>query len=189
MSNKEEKRILYRLQLGDNDAFEQLYHRYHKRLYGFAFKYLKSRELAEDAVHDTFIKLWEKRGSLHSNPKGFLFTSVRNHVINMVRNNKRNVLKHIQIEHERKKSTNKTEDVIIYSEYQKILASGLKKLPEGKREIFNLKTVHKLSNQEIAERLNISIHTVKSQYYHASKFIKEYLDEHADIHIHARESG
>jgi RNA polymerase sigma-70 factor (ECF subfamily) len=69
------------------------------------------------------------------------------------------------------------------------LASGLKKLPDGKREIFNLKTVQKLSNQEIADRLNISIHTVKSQYYHASKFIKEYLDKHADIQMHARESG
>ncbi len=189
MSEKEEKRILRRLKLGDNDVFEQLYHRYHKRLYGLAFKYLKSRELAEDAVHDTFIKLWEKRSSIHSNLKGFLFTSVRNHVLNMVRNNKRKVLKHIQIEQQRKKSTNKTEDVIIYSEYQQILARGLKELPDGKREIFNLKTVQKLSNQEIADRLDISIHTVKSQYYHASKFIKEYLDKHADIQMHARESG
>lgn len=189
MSKKEEKRILRRLQLGDNEVFEKLYHQYHKRLYGLAFKYLKSRELAEDAVHDTFIKLWENRSSIHSNLKGFLFTSVRNHVLNMVRNNKRKVLKHIQIEQQRKKSSNKTEDVIIYSEYQQILASGLKELPDGKREIFNLKTVQKLSNQEIADRLDISIHTVKSQYYHASKFIKEYLDKHADIQMHARESG
>lgn len=189
MSEKEEKRILRRLKLGDNGVFEELYLRYHKRLYGLAFKYLKSRELAEDAVHDTFIKLWEKRSSIHSDLKGFLFTSVRNHVLNMIRNHKRKVLKHIQIEQQRKKSSNKTEDVIIYSEYQQILARGLKELPDGKREIFNLKTVQKLSNQEIADQLGISIHTVKSQYYHASKFIKEYLGEHADIQMHARESG
>lgn len=189
MAENKENKTIRRLKLGDNEVFEQLYHLYHKRLYGLAFKYLKSRELAEDAVHDTFIKLWEKRDSVHTDIKGFLFTSVRNHVMNMIRNNKRKVLKHIQIEDQRKKSSNKTEDVIIYSEYQQILGSGLKELPKGKREIFNLKTVQKLSNKEIAERLNISIHTVKSQYYHASKFIKEYLNEHADIQMKARGSG
>ena len=189
MLEKEERITIQRLKLGDSKAYEKLYHRYHKRLYGLAFKYLKSHELAEDAVHDTFIKLWDKRSSIHSNFKGFLFTSVRNHVMNMIRNNKQKVLKHIQLEHQRKKSSNKTEDVIIYSEYQQILARGLKQLPDGKREIFRLKTVQCLSNREIAERLNITIHTVKSQYYDASNFIKQYLDDHADIKIKARESG
>lgn len=189
MSEKEEHITIQRLKLGDNEVYEKLYHRYHKRLYGLAFKYLKSHELAEDAVHDTFIMLWEKRESIHSNIKGFLFTSVRNHVMNMIRNNKKKVLKHIQIEQERKKSSNKTEDVIIYSEYQQILARGLEELPEGKREIFKLKSVQGLSNQEIAERLDITIHTVKSQYYDASKFIKQYLDDHADIQTRVRGSG
>ncbi|MEX0680120.1 MAG: sigma-70 family RNA polymerase sigma factor, partial [Balneolales bacterium] len=76
---------------------------------------------------------------------------------------------------------NNTEEVILYSEYQKILASALDELSEGKREIFELKTVHGLSNDEIVKKLGITIHTVKSQYYQASKFVKEYLEEHADI--------
>lgn len=189
MSDNEEKIILQRLRLGDNEVYEKIYHRYHKRLYGFAFKYLKSHELAEDAVHDTFIKLWENRKTIQSNIKGFLFTSVRNHVMNMIRNKKRKVLKHIQIELQRKKSSNKTEDVIIYSEYRQILARGLNELPEGKREIFNLKTVQNLSNREIAQQLNITVHTVKSQYYEASRFIKEYLDQHAGIQTRARGNG
>lgn len=186
MFEKEEKITVQRLRSGDNDVYEELYHRYHKRLYGFAFNYLKSHELAEDAVHDTFIKLWENRRTVHSNIKGYLFTSLRNYVLNMVRNKKRKILKHIQIEQQRKNSENKTEDVVIYSEYQKILARGIEKLPDGKREIFRLKAVQELSNREIAGRLNISVHTVKSQYYEASKFIREYLGKHAGIHLKAR---
>lgn len=189
MSDKEEKNILQRLRSGDNEAYEEIYHRYHKRMYGFAFKYLKSHELAEDAVHDTFIKLWENRETIQSNIKGFLFTSVRNHVMNMMRNKKRKVLKHIQIELQRKKSSNKTEEVIIYSEYRQILARGLDELPEGKREIFNLKTDRNLSNREIAQQLDITVHTVKSQYYEASKFIRDYLDKHAGIQMRARGNG
>lgn len=189
MSPEKEHRILQQLQAGNEDVFEALYHRYHKRLYSFVFKYLKSRELSEDAVHDTFIKLWEHRRDIDSNVKGFLFTSARNHVMNMIRNNKRKVLKQVQIERSRKKSANKTEEVILYSEYQQILAKGVQKLPEGKREIFQLKTVHELSNREIAERLDITIHTVKSQYYEASKFIKKYLDKHAGIKMRAKGNG
>lgn len=181
MPEKEENFTIQQLRLGDEKTYEKLYHIYHKRLYSYAFKYLKSRELAEDTVHDTFLKLWEHRQKISTNIKGFLFTTARNHILNLIRNKKRQVLKHIQIEQQRAKSSNKTEDLILYSEYQKILSAGLEQLPRGKRDIFKLKTVQGLTNSEIADQLNITIHTVKSQYYDASKFIKGYLHEHAGI--------
>jgi len=181
MPEKEENFTIQQLRLGDEKTYEELYHIYHKRLYSYAFKYLKSRELAEDTVHDTFLKLWEHRQKISTNIKGFLFTTARNHILNLIRNNKRQVIKHIQIEQQRAKSSNKTEDLILYSEYQKILSAGLEQLPQGKRDIFKLKTVQGLTNSEIADQLNITIHTVKSQYYDASKFIKSYLQEHAGI--------
>lgn len=181
MSEKEENITIHQLRMGNEEAFEKLYHLYHKRLYSYAFKYLKSHELSEDAVHDTYIKLWDHREKITSNIRGFLFATIRNHVMNLIRNKKRKVLKHIQIERNRVKSSNKTEDLILYSEYQKILSAGLDQLTDSKREIFHLKTVQGLSNKEIADQLNITKRTVKSQYYHASKFIKAYLDKHAGI--------
>lgn len=181
MPENEENISLRQLKLGDEQAYEDIYFLYHKRLYSLAFKYLKSRELAEDAVHDTFIKLWENRQDIKTSIKGFLFTSARNHVMNMIRNNKKKVLKHIQLEQQKAAPVNKTEEIILYSEYQKILARGLDELPAGKKEIFKLKTVQGLSNAEIASKLDISIYTVKSQYYQASQFIRKYLDKHAGI--------
>lgn len=183
MSGNVEKLEIQRLRGGDEQVYLEFYHRYNKRLYSFAFQYLKSHELAEDAVQDTFIKLWEHRQKITSSIKGFLFRSIRNHVLNMIRNNKRRTLKKIKFEYHKKLSSNRTEEVILYSEYQRILANGLDKLPAGKREIFDLKTVHGLSNDAIASKLDITINTVKSQYYQASKFIKEYLKKHAGISV------
>lgn len=181
MSEKEELKTIQQLRMGSEEAYEKMYNLYHKRLYGYAFKYLKSHQLSEDAVHDTYIKLWDHRMKITTNIRGFLFTSMHNHVMNLMRNKKRKILKHIQIERNRVISSNKTEDLILYSEYQKILSEGLKELTDSKREIFHLKTVQGLSNDEIATQLNISTHTVKSQYYHTTKFIKAYLDKHAGI--------
>ncbi len=181
MLQLDDKILLAKLKSGSDDAFELIYHHYHKRLYSFAFKYLKSKELSEDAVHDVFVKLWDNRFSVNSDIKNYLFSSVRNHVLNMIRNKKRKVLRHIQLEQQKIKPVNRTEEVILYSEYRKILLQALAELPEGKREIFQMKSEKEMSNSEIAKEMGITINTVKSQYYHASKFIRQYLNDHADI--------
>lgn len=182
MRQHEERQLLLQLKAGSDEAYEAIYHLYNKRLFSFTLKYLKSRELSEDAVHDTFIKLWDNRKSIHGNLKSYLFSTARNHVLNMIRNRKRKILKHIQIEQQRSNTSNKTEEFILYSEYQTIFREGLDQLPDKKREIFLLKTEKQLSNADIAARLGITIHTVKSQYYEASRFIKDYLNQNAGIH-------
>lgn len=181
MSEPEEKIILRRIRAGDEKAYRDVYIRYHKRLYSFAFQYLKNRELSEDAVQDAFIRLWDHRDRMTSNVKSFLFTTVRNHVLNMIRNNKRRTLQKIRLAQQEKRAVNRTEEVILYSEYQRILTDALNGLTDGKREIFELKSFHGLSNREISDKLGITINTVKSQYYHASRFIKDYLEKHAGI--------
>lgn len=181
MPDYDDTQILHRLRSGDEHAYETIYLRYHKRLYSFAYTYLKSRELSEDAVQETFIKLWENRSSISTNIKGYLFTITRNHVLNMIRNHKKTVLKSIQFERQKASTSSRTEYVVLYSEYQAILHEGLEKLSKGKREIFNMKSELGLTNQEIADKLDITVHTVKSQYYQATNFIRDYLSRHAGI--------
>lgn len=181
MPEPEDKDLLQRLKEGQEQAFVEIYHLYHKRLFSFAIKYLKSRELAQDAVQAAFIKLWENRQKIESSVRGFLFTTARNHILNMIRNDHLRILKKVQLEQQKVMPRNETEEVILYSEYQRILNEGLAELPPGKREIFELKTTGGLTNPEIAEKLGISINTVKSQFYEASRFIREYLARHANI--------
>lgn len=175
--------VLERLRAGDQQVYKELYCRYDKRLFSFAFQYLKSRELAKDAVQEAFIKLWVHRRAINVNVKSFLFTTVRNHVMNMIRNDRRRMLKAIQLEQQSKRHGNATEDGLLYAEYQTILASAMREMPAGRRLIFEMKTDQGLSNAAIASQLDITIHTVKSQYYLASKFVRNYLVEHAGISV------
>lgn len=185
MSRDSDRNLTERLKQGDTYAFRTIYDTYHKPIYAIALKYLKSPSQAEDAVHDVFIKLWDYREKLEPDQslKGFLFTSVKNHVLNMIRDRKRAQKKNKDYSRLRPISENKTSDKLTLKNYQKIFADCLEQLPEGKRKVFNLKMNQDLSNKKIAEQLDVSVSTVKSQYYKASKFIKKQLSSRTDLDI------
>ncbi len=50
--------------LGDQLAFRELYHTFHKRLHYFAFAPVKTKEAAEEIVEDVFIRLWNQRATI-----------------------------------------------------------------------------------------------------------------------------
>lgn len=183
MNRYTDKYLIKGLKENDEHSFRKIYDKYHKSIYGIAFKYLKSHSLAEDAVHDIFIKLWDYRHKLDEQQslKGFLFTSTKNHVLNMIRDRKRDDEKNRGYSRLQSVSTNKTVARLTFENYKKVFQHCLEKLPEGKQEIFKMKMNEGISNKQIADRLDISVNTVKSQYYKASKFIKEQLSEHTDL--------
>src|SRR2546427_2333558 len=69
-----------RIRAGDTDAFEALYRAYWQRLYAFAFRYVHSKEDAEEVTQDVFFRIW--RGRADWIPAGavrnYLYLSVRN---------------------------------------------------------------------------------------------------------------
>src|SRR5437870_9246189 len=69
-----------RIRAGDVDAFEALYRTYWQRLYVFAFRYVRSKEDAEEVVQDVFFRIW--RGRADWVPAG----AVRNYLYLAVRN-------------------------------------------------------------------------------------------------------
>lgn len=175
--------LVLKIRSGGEEAFREIYDRYHIQMFYIAKKYVKSPTLAEDAVQDVFIKLWEKRLVLDEKKsiKGFLFTILKNHVLNMIRDKKEQIISFSQVKEILLPKKNVTEDEIIYQEYVDILEQGKKELSDRKREIFELKTVEGKTNSEVADRLGLNIRTVKTHYYLSSKFIKVYLHKHAGI--------
>lgn len=183
MNQHIDRNLIENLREGDEHAFRKIYEKYHRPVYGIAFKYLKNKLQAEDAVHDVFLKLWDYRKKLDPDQsiKGFLFTTTKNHVLNAIRNRKRDTQKHEQYSHLKPVSQNKTVEKLTLQNYKEVFRHFLKQLPEGKREIFELKMQDGESNKKIAQKLDISVNTVKSQYYKASKFIKKKLKEHTEL--------
>ena len=80
--------LVARLRQGDEKAFTAIYERYHKLLYVLAWRYLKSPEAAEDAVQQVFLRLWESHSVLmvNVNLKNYLYTMIKNWVLNEIRN-------------------------------------------------------------------------------------------------------
>src|SRR5207245_8462743 len=69
-----------RIRAGDVDAFEALYRKYWQPLYSFAFRYVHSKEDAEEVAQEVFFRIW--RGRAHWVPLG----AVRNYLYLAVRN-------------------------------------------------------------------------------------------------------
>lgn len=166
---------------GNKKAFREIYDRYHVQMYYIAKKYVKIPGLAEDAVQDIFVKLWMKREQLDETKsiKGFLFTMLRNHVLNMLRDKKKEIISIIDLSQEEFPRCSLTEDEMLYKEYHDILEQGMTELSDRKREIFELRTLKGHTNSEVADLLKINISTVKTHYYLSSKFIRTYLKNHA----------
>lgn len=183
MHDLSDTELAIKIRVGNQKAFRELYERYHVQMYYIAKKYVKSPDLSRDAVQDIFVKLWEKRFKIDENKslKGFLFTMLRNHLLNMIRDRKDEIVSMSGIEETKLPRQNLTEDELVYKEYHDILKQGLKELSDRKREVFELKTLQGHSNSEVAELLNININTVKTHFYNSSKFMREYLKNHAGI--------
>ncbi len=172
-----------KIRIGNDRAFKEMYDRYHVQLYYIARQYLKSPELAEDAVQEVFVKLWVKRSGidLSKSIKSYLFTILKNHLLNELRKKKEVLLCYHEVEEKQFQKKNGTSDQVIYNEYLDVVKKGMKGLTDREREIFELKSVKNYTNSEISELLDINIRTVKTHYYHSAKYIRSYLQKHSSI--------
>jgi RNA polymerase sigma-70 factor (ECF subfamily) len=62
MSKLTDFELYTKVQNGDKSALEQIYDRYEKLLFSFAFRMTQSKDAAEDVVQEVFVKLWRKKG-------------------------------------------------------------------------------------------------------------------------------
>ena len=167
--------LLSRLQNGDEKAFTAIYERYNKMLYVLAYKYLKDTFLAEDIVQQVFLKLWESRslfvGSVHL--RNYLYTMTKNLVLNEILDNFSDMEKNYAVIQNAPEFEDKLQSALeekdLFQHFYKILAE----LPEQKRKVCLLKIRDNLSNQEVADKLHISVPTVKSHYSQAIKLLRD----------------
>jgi RNA polymerase sigma-70 factor (family 1) len=171
-----DKKLIKEIRRGDRKAFRAVFDLYFNALAAFGYKYVGDRQAVEDMVQEAFIGFWEGRDQFdHLNAvKAFLYTSVRNKCLNH--------LKHLSVrrKHEdsllyRLESDHYFESHVIEEETFNQLFAEIRNLPASSREIMLL-ALNGLKNQEIADELNISINTVKTQKKIAYAKIKDAMD-------------
>ena len=169
--------LVNRLKNGEQEAFERLFKKYHDKLFYFSFRYLRSKEEAEELVQDIFMKIWEIKEDI--NPfysfNNYLFTIARNTLFNIHRK-KINVkaykdyLVHFFVEYSQDAT-----DVPQFNDTKEYIDRCIAELPDQQKKVFRLSRFEGLSYKEISEMLNISSRTVEAHIRLAMKSIKSKL--------------
>jgi RNA polymerase sigma-70 factor (family 1) len=162
------------LKAGDHHSFTEIYKRYNSLLYIYAYKKLQDNESAKDIIQEIYVHLWNSRSNLNiqTTLSGYLYKAVLNRVLN--------VFRHVAITQEYISSFKEVTDnapaqtdyLIREKDLKSLIEKEINNLPEKMREIFQLRRQEYLSNKEIADRLNISEHTVATQIKRALKTLR-----------------
>ena len=169
--------------LGNEDAFDVFFYRYNTKAYYFILHIVKDEEIAEELVHDVFLKIWLNREGLQhiENPGNYLFVAAKHHSLNQLdkaateRRNRR------PLDKQAIPDESDPEEQLSYKESMALMARAVQELPEQQRLVFHLSKDQGLSRDEIAVRLNVSPHTVKNQLGTARKSIQQYMQAHGKI--------
>lgn len=166
-----QKELINRCVDRDIKAQKELYSHYARKMMGICVRYAESVDEAKDFMQDGFIQVFEKIDTF--NHQGSLEGWIRRIVVNACLMQLRKV----------RPILNEMEDleidsVSLYSEMnEKDILNFIQKLPQGFRTIFNLYAIEGYSHKEIAEKLDISEGTSKSQYSRARKALQAMLLE------------
>ncbi|GAB3501153.1 RNA polymerase sigma-70 factor [Spirosoma knui] len=177
--------LTLRLAQNDKTAFETLFYRHYRYLYTIASQYLKDPVLAKEALQDVFLKLWNQRTYLDSSQpiKVYLATVMRRHVLNRIRNDRQIILRHIEHQHGVTLIDTNADEQLVFDDYNTVVRQGLDKLPAQRQLVFILRSVDGLTNEEVASKLEIPIHTAKAHYQQACLFLRDYLRQHTGVEM------
>lgn len=162
------------LALGDQTAFAEIYSRYKFILYNHAWNKTRDKQEAQDTLQEVFAMIWSKRATINigNNLSGYLYTCVRNHILNViVRKNTHNkytssILKFAQT------GAVFTDHLIRENQLKALIDKEIAALPPRMRQVFELSRKEHLSHKQIAEIMGTSEETVKKQMSRALKSLR-----------------
>lgn len=171
-NHSQEKKLIQGLKKGKEDSFKKAYFLYYDHLIGVAKHFNFQLLTPEDFVHETFLKVYEKR-KLLKEEVAFdkqLFVICKNLILNHLQREQ----KVIRLEPSFIKDHPEEESIIEEYQLQKEkLEALIKQLPEQRQKIFILHKINNYSYQEIAEFTQLSAKTIANHIYLANQFISK----------------
>ncbi len=156
---------------GDSQAWEVIVRSYTGRLLNMGYQYLGSYAVAEELTQDIFLKVYQNLASFHPETgslKSWIMRVGRNLIIDYYRSHKKekNVAGSEELEVLDIKCNNRETtpfDSLYLREKAEFLHSLLDKISPELKEAVILRDIEELSYQEISERIEIPVGTVKSR--------------------------
>lgn len=168
---------------GDQAAFEAFIHRFHGLLLGYLDRMLGNSDKAEDFVQETFIRLIRqlKQGKIPEQIRPWLYRVASNICKDYWKSKGYRLEQNAVSEFlEQKDERPAVIEIFERQETRKELLQTLNTLPEVQRQIVLLRFYQDLKLQEIAEVLEISLSSVKTQLYNALKKLKKRFIKEAE---------
>lgn len=173
MSNKIDIKILESFQYGSHEAFETVFVTYYNKIKVFIDGYIKSESDAEELTEDLFVNLWMNHQSINTTKSfdSYLHTIARNAAINFLQH------KYVRDSYLSNNLNNEysstSEEELIAKELGLLIEDVVEKMPEQRKQVYQLSRNEGLSNAEIAARLNTTKRNVESQLSLALKEIRK----------------
>lgn len=170
--------MLRQLALGSEEAFTAIFYHYRGKLYHYIFNITGSQDMAEDTLHDVFLKIWNNRDKMADieNMNAYLYKLCHNQAISGLRRMAKETLILSELQQENIPFFPDI-DPASQSEIRTYIQQAVNKLSPQQRKIFLLSRQDGLKHKQIADKLGVSINTVKSHLAQALRFLREEIGQ------------
>lgn len=174
--------------IGDEETYISLFREYYVSLCAYSRRYVGRKDIAEEIVSETFLKIWETRETLQitASIKAYLFQAVCNNSLNYLRKLKKDL---VLDEYFLKTASENIgfatvideieEQSLILESINEKIDEAVRLLPEQQQKVFRLKRYEGKKNKEVAEILGLSVKTIEMHLSKATlnlrKNLKDYL--------------
>ncbi len=179
--NIDDKDIINGITNGNKAVFDLVFRRYYSGLCTFANDFIHFYDLAEEITQDMFVYLWENHGKIQikNSLKAYLYRSIHNRCLNYLRDNNFSH-KTIKIDSIKGRADSIFNEIpesvfdLAFSEsIEHELEQTIENLPDQCKTIFRLHRFENMSYKEIADRLDVSTSTVRTQISRALSKIRD----------------
>lgn len=174
-----EKELLALIASGNEEAFRQLFDAYQRKLFTYVFRITESREAAEDTVQDIFLKIWNMRKNLPTveNINAYLHRMAHNYAYDGFKKLARESLVLAALRKQEIIYDQEPEDELISKEVKLSIQRIIDQLTPQQRKVFLMSREEGLKQEEIAQRLNISLSTVKKHMGDALHYLRQEIGQ------------
>ena len=163
----------------EQDALGELYDRFGRVAYGLAYRVLRDRVLAEDAVQEGFMTAWRTADRFmpeRAKAGTWLLTLVHRRAVDLVRRENRRRAEPLDQSYEPPSDASAEHDAWLRFERERV-QEALRRLPDQQREAIELAYYGGFTQTELAERLGQPVGTIKSRMFTGLARLRELLAE------------
>jgi RNA polymerase sigma factor (sigma-70 family) len=172
--------MLFRIPESRERAFNFIVAKYQERLYWHIRKLLLDHSDTDDALQNTFLKVWTGLNNFRedSGLYTWLYRIATNESLSFLNQRKRRIIFPIATFEKHRSDSLEQDPYFNGDELQLSLQKALLTLPEKQRVVFNMKYFDEMKYEDMAEILETSVGALKASFHHAVKKIEKYINEH-----------